>query len=198
MGACRTRHLGELHAASADSIDPQQLHDAIVVGTIPRDICAAIVAGAVPRDLRAANAAALIHDPSGSGVTSHQAAVHSSAGSPAELPHGHRVDNRTRVCDFGVVTTLIPPPSKGTMPFQSIQSAPPFVPGVCPPPAPSRPWETGVQGSSSGNHIGKLPKLNFPMFDGENPKSWLKNCEDYFDLYSIETPIWIKVTTMHF
>lgn len=56
----------------------------------------------------------------------------------------------------------------------------------------------GSHGSSSGGHTGKLLKLDFPSFDGENPKLWLKNCEDYFDLYSVESPIWLKVATMHF
>lgn len=68
-----------------------------------------------------------------------------------------------------------------------------------PPPAPNRPWELGSHGgTNSGSHTGKIPKLDFPKFDGECPKSWLKNCEDYFDLYSVEPPIWIKVATMHF
>ena len=39
---------------------------------------------------------------------------------------------------------------------------------------------------------GKLPKLNFPTFDGENPKLWLNRCEDYFDLYSLDTDVWVK------
>lgn len=55
-----------------------------------------------------------------------------------------------------------------------------------------------VPGGSSASHAGKLPKLNFPTFDGENPKLWLKNCEDYFELYSVEPCVWIKVSTMHF
>jgi hypothetical protein len=67
---------------------------------------------------------------------------------------------------------------------------------------PNCPRELGSHGgtgsSSSGSHTGKIPKLDFPTFDGEYPKSWLKNCEDYFDLYSIEQPIWITVATMHF
>jgi len=29
----------------------------------------------------------------------------------------------------------------------------------------------------------KLPKLNFPSFDEENPKLWISLCEDYFDMY---------------
>lgn len=35
----------------------------------------------------------------------------------------------------------------------------------------------------------KFLKSIFPHFDGENLKLWLKNCEDYFDLYNVESPI---------
>ena len=48
-------------------------------------------------------------------------------------------------------------------------------------------------GSESGRYpSSKLPKLNFPTFDGENPKLWLNRCEDYFDLYSLDTDVWVK------
>ena len=37
---------------------------------------------------------------------------------------------------------------------------------------PRLPWET--------NHTGnKIPKMNFPKFDGENPKLWITWCQDY-------------------
>jgi hypothetical protein len=29
---------------------------------------------------------------------------------------------------------------------------------------------------------GHLPKLNFPVFDGENPKLWIHRSHDYFDM----------------
>lgn len=43
----------------------------------------------------------------------------------------------------------------------------------------------------------KLPKFDFPVFSGENPKLWLSNCEDYFDMYSVEPHLWIKASTMN-
>jgi hypothetical protein len=43
----------------------------------------------------------------------------------------------------------------------------------------------------------KLPKFNFPVFSGENPKLWISNCEDYFDMYSVEPHLWIKAATMN-
>jgi hypothetical protein len=46
--------------------------------------------------------------------------------------------------------------------------------------------------------LSDLPKINFPVFDGSNPKLWQKQCEDYFDVYATEEIVWIKAATMHF
>lgn len=46
-------------------------------------------------------------------------------------------------------------------------------------------------------HLGGLPKLNFPSFDGMSPKLWQKRCEDYFDMYSTDEVVWVKIVTMH-
>ena len=43
----------------------------------------------------------------------------------------------------------------------------------------------------------KLPKLNFPKFDRENPRLWLRNCTDYFEMYEVAPRRWIKVSMMH-
>jgi hypothetical protein len=42
-----------------------------------------------------------------------------------------------------------------------------------------------------------IPKMNFPPFDGENPKLWLGRCLDYFDMYVVPIRRWVKVATMH-
>jgi hypothetical protein len=42
-----------------------------------------------------------------------------------------------------------------------------------------------------------IPKMNFPPFDGENPKLWLGRCLDYFDMYAVPIHRWVKVATMH-
>lgn len=44
---------------------------------------------------------------------------------------------------------------------------------------------------------GKLPKLNFPMFDGDNPKLWISRSEDYFDLFDLDPTRWVKIASMH-
>jgi hypothetical protein len=47
-------------------------------------------------------------------------------------------------------------------------------------------------------HLGKLPQLNFPAFDGEFPKLWQSRCEKYFAMYGVDPMVWIQVATMHF
>jgi hypothetical protein len=42
-----------------------------------------------------------------------------------------------------------------------------------------------------------LPKMNFPKFDSKNPRMWICNCNDYFEMYDVAPRRWIKVSTMH-
>ena len=42
-----------------------------------------------------------------------------------------------------------------------------------------------------------LPKMQFPTFDGENPKIWIDNCENYFTIYTIPERLWVTATSMH-
>jgi hypothetical protein len=46
--------------------------------------------------------------------------------------------------------------------------------------------------------MGRLPKINFPKFDGENPRLWQSRSENYFDMYVVESDVWVWVATMHF
>jgi hypothetical protein len=39
--------------------------------------------------------------------------------------------------------------------------------------------------------------MNFPKFDGENPRLWIRNCNDYFETYDVAPRRWIKVSMMH-
>jgi hypothetical protein len=39
--------------------------------------------------------------------------------------------------------------------------------------------------------------MNFPIFDGSDPKVWLDNCLSYFDLYQLPKGIWITTATLH-
>jgi hypothetical protein len=78
----------------------------------------------------------------------------SSAGCTADRPNGHRVDLQK-------VTTLIPPPSKGTSPCQS----PSPLPLLCRPPRPPPPphlgnhWESSYQGAARMAILTSFPSL---------------------------------------
>jgi hypothetical protein len=45
--------------------------------------------------------------------------------------------------------------------------------------------------------LDKLPKINFPVFTGEDPQLWLARCVNYFDMYGVEPSPWVRVVSMH-
>jgi hypothetical protein len=59
-----------------------------------------------------------------------------------------------------------------------------------------------LRGSSADHdyrvQIGKLPKINFPRFEGDNPKLWQSRYESYLDMYGVDSSVWVKVASMHF
>jgi hypothetical protein len=71
----------------------------------------------------------------------------------------------------------------------------------------SRPSLCGVDSSldHSGGSIqdfarvgqGHLPKLQFPMFSGEDPQLWKLRCKNYFEMYGVEESLWVRVASMH-
>jgi len=42
-----------------------------------------------------------------------------------------------------------------------------------------------------------MPKMDFPDFYGNDPKVWLDDCKDYFDMYNILEGMWITVAKVH-
>jgi hypothetical protein len=101
-------------------------------------------------------------------------------------PMGHRVDSHPRDQGYGSVMTYLPDPVKGT---HSI-------------PHPSDALKYSGSLFDSHQHrapcsefqsrlFGKLPKLDFPAFDGENPKLWISRCETYFDMYQVDPEVWV-------
>lgn len=41
------------------------------------------------------------------------------------------------------------------------------------------------------------PKLNFPEFNGRDPRIWRRQCEDYFLFYNVPEHLWVTSATMH-
>jgi hypothetical protein len=119
-----------------------------------------------------------------------------SAGGEADGSEGHRGINHSRDVGLGSAATYSQIPGKGTT------KAPP------PPPPPPPPRFTsfhshGLGGSIGGNFgravnsTSKLPKLNFPEFTGDNPRLWISRCENYFDMYEVESYRWIQIASMY-
>lgn len=145
-----------------------------------------------------------------------QAAAHSSAGLTAEPPVvGHRVEMITRDSGSGVVTTWIPIPAKGTYtaPPSPLPRSPVFGPRPPPPqqpPDPHRrvhhpamianppPRPPHHEPQFPNNPTGRLPKVPFPRFDGDNPRRWRTRAEKYFAMYAVDPSLWISVSEMHF
>jgi hypothetical protein len=39
--------------------------------------------------------------------------------------------------------------------------------------------------------------MQFPTFDGQNPKIWIDNCTNYFAVYKVEEELKVTAATMH-
>ena len=110
---------------------------------------------------------------------------------------GHHSDNIDREDGYGSVTTVLHPPVKGTY---STRPPPP------PPPLP-RSYHRGPSVDNSGSRSrgsesstfssGKLPKLNFPYFEGENCRLWISRVELYFEMYHVDSSMWVSLEAYH-
>jgi len=121
------------------------------------------------------------------------AAASPPAGNPAVGPDGHRHDLRNREQGYGSVTTFTHLPVKGT----SSDPLPPpgFGPDSC---LPSFYRFQSSAGPAMFPASGRLPKLNFPIFTGENPKLWQSRTENYFDMYGVDKSVWVRFAVMQF
>jgi hypothetical protein len=115
-------------------------------------------------------------------------------GAPSNTPNGPCVDNHHRESGFGVLTTQIHSPVKGMPLFPSYPS-PRSVLQSNDDPGPHS-GTTGV--GHNGFQPPKLPKFDFPKFDRSQPKYWLSQCKDYFELYGTDQHMWVRVAKMHF
>lgn len=46
-------------------------------------------------------------------------------------------------------------------------------------------------------HHPAMPEIQFPSFDGSNPRLWIKDCLSYFTIYQVDPSMWIRYSTMH-
>jgi hypothetical protein len=64
-------------------------------------------------------------------------------------------------------------------------------------PPPITPTLTVATNTTAPPATGRLPKLSFPRFDGDNPRHWLSLCFDYFEMYNVLSSVWIRVAKQH-
>jgi hypothetical protein len=118
-----------------------------------------------------------------------------SAGGGTDGPGGHCNLPWNRDVGFGSVTFT-------QIPDKSTYKNPPPAP---PPPPRFNSYRSREPGNFIGGNVGKsgsstgrLPKLNFPEFSGDNPRLWVSRCENYFDMYEVEECRWIQIASMSF
>lgn len=109
---------------------------------------------------------------------------------PAGFPHadgarGHRFEPPNREGEFGFPATQPHGLVKGTY-----NAHPSRITGFMP----EHQYPSEFMRESG---LGRLPKVNFPQFDGSKPQLW-KKCENYFEMYDTEYYMWVKVSSMHF
>ncbi len=70
--------------------------------------------------------------------------------------------------------------------------------GILPiPPREMDPREEGKRNRGTTHAYIPYPKLEFPTFGGEDPRVWIENCEQYFEVYQIPHQQWLNIATMH-
>jgi len=62
-------------------------------------------------------------------------------------------------------------------------------------PPPKQPKHKDDRNPKLPNH--SMPKMQFPKFDGTDPKIWKDNYESYFDLYKLPEGMWVTAARIH-
>jgi hypothetical protein len=97
--------------------------------------------------------------------------------SASERPNGHHQDNGNRDVGGGILGSHPPLPVTG-----------PF------------PRTTDLQLGSSHTVVSHShkPNMNFPTFDGTNPRLWKDKCESYFEIYNVNDALKPRFAALNF
>jgi hypothetical protein len=52
--------------------------------------------------------------------------------------------------------------------------------------------------SATFHHSIPMPKMDFPKFNGENPRWWRDQCVLYFEVYGVPPPMKTRFATLNF
>lgn len=81
------------------------------------------------------------------------------------------------------------------------------IPGMNPPPSnfqgmnpdpPPRQFDVVHGHSTNFRHSRSTPKMDFPKFDGEQPRLWREQCEIYFEIYGVSPAMMPKFVALNF
>jgi len=97
---------------------------------------------------------------------------------------GHRVESTTRGPGVRASGPYIPPPARGMRRNQSTIHVP-------------RSFDVGDDTADFPSRH-RMPKMDVPKFDGDQPKLWQIQCEDYFDMYETSPTLWVRLASLQF
>jgi hypothetical protein len=111
-------------------------------------------------------------------------AVRTLEGDAETGPTGHRENTTTRRQGVGATRPYIPPPARGNHR----------------PPTHSHPPRSFNLHDDTSDHVHhhRMPKMDVPKFDGDNPKLWQIQCEDYFKMYDTAPSLWVRLASLQF
>ena len=101
--------------------------------------------------------------------------------SALEQPSGHRVDSGHRVAGGGILGSAPPDPVTGT--FRNPSSAT---------------FEFMSDRDARSSRSSPTPKIEFPKFDGQNPRLWKDRCELYFEVYNVSDVLKPRFAALNF
>lgn len=64
-------------------------------------------------------------------------------------------------------------------------------------PIPNPPCPPAPAAAANPTTTGRMPKLNFPHFDGDNPRLFQSHSEKYFAMYDVSASPWLSIAEMH-
>uniref|UniRef100_A0ACD5VKX1 Uncharacterized protein n=1 Tax=Avena sativa TaxID=4498 RepID=A0ACD5VKX1_AVESA len=97
---------------------------------------------------------------------------------------GHRVESTTRRPGVGASGPYIPPPARGMRRKQNPLHVP-------------RSFDM-VDDTADLPSRHRMPKMDVPKFDGDQPKLWQIQCEDYFEMYETSPALWVRLASLQF
>lgn len=113
--------------------------------------------------------------------------LHRASASDAETgPDGRHGVSTTRRSGVEPPGIYVPPPARGTRTGQPSSGR-----------AIPRSFELTDDTADYGSRY-RMPKMDVPKFDGEHPKLWQTQCEDYFEMYGTAPSLWVRLASLQF